>query len=43
LMNNYNNACENGKLMRMRAIDNYDIIQVAETYINTIESVVNGR
>ena len=43
LMNNYENACEIGQVMRMRAIDNYDIVQVVEIYTNTIESVVNEQ
>jgi glycosyltransferase involved in cell wall biosynthesis len=43
LMNNYDSACEVGKLMRNRAIDNYDIRQHAKTYAKTLETVVNGK
>jgi glycosyltransferase involved in cell wall biosynthesis len=43
LMNNYDSACEFGKVMRCRAIDNYDIRHVAKTYEKTIETVVNGK
>lgn len=43
LMNNYDSACEFGKVMRCRAIDNYDIRQVAKAYAKTIESVVYGK
>lgn len=41
LMTNYIKACEIGKVMRLRAIDNYDIHNVAKTYAKTIENVVN--
>lgn len=43
LMNEYEHACELGKLMRLRAIDNYDIQHVADTYEKTLESVVYGK
>ena len=43
LMNSYDSACEIGKLMRSRAIDNYDVRQVAKAYAKTIETVVNGK
>jgi glycosyltransferase involved in cell wall biosynthesis len=43
LMNEYEHACELGKLMRLRAIDNYDIQNVADTYEKTLESVVYGK
>jgi len=43
LMNNYDSACEIGKLMRCRAIVNYDIRKVANDYAKTIETVVNGK
>ena len=40
LMYEYEHACELGKLMRLRAIDNYDIPHVANNYEKTLESVV---
>jgi len=43
LMNEYEEACLLGKLMRSRAIDNYDIQQVADTYEKTLETVVYGK
>jgi len=43
LMNEYEHACELGKLMRSRAIDNYDIMHVADTYEKTLETVVYGE
>jgi glycosyltransferase involved in cell wall biosynthesis len=43
LMNEYEHACELGKLMRLRAIDNYDIQQVADIYEKTLETVVYGK
>jgi glycosyltransferase involved in cell wall biosynthesis len=43
LMNNYDSARKIGKLMRCRAIDNYDVRQVAKEYAKTIETVVNGK
>jgi glycosyltransferase involved in cell wall biosynthesis len=43
LMNEYEEACELGRLMRSRAIDNYDIQQVAYTYEKTLESIVYGK
>jgi glycosyltransferase involved in cell wall biosynthesis len=43
LMNNYKWACEIGKIVRLRAIDNYDIQQIANQYTKTIESVVYGK
>ena len=43
LIHNYDSACEFGKVMRCRAIDNYDIRQVAKNYIKTIETVVNAK
>ena len=43
LMNEYEHACELGKIMRLRAIDNYDIHHVAETYEKTLETVVYGK
>jgi glycosyltransferase involved in cell wall biosynthesis len=43
LMNEYENACELGKIMRLRAIDNYDIQHVADTYIKTLETIVYGN
>ena len=43
LMNEYEHACELGKLMRLRAIDNYDIQHVADTYEKTLETVVYGK
>jgi glycosyltransferase involved in cell wall biosynthesis len=42
LMNNYETACKIGRIMRSRAIDNYDIRKVSEVYAKTIETVVNG-
>jgi glycosyltransferase involved in cell wall biosynthesis len=43
LMCEYEHACELGKLMRSRAIDNYDIQHVAENYEKTLETVVYGK
>ena len=43
LMTNYDAACETGKLIRVRAIDNYDIQHIADTYAQTLETVVNGK
>ena len=43
LMNEYEHACELGKLMRLRAIDNYDIQHVAATYEKTIETVFYAK
>ncbi len=43
LMNGYENACELGKLMRSRAIVNYDIQNVAYSYEKTLETVVYGQ
>lgn len=43
LMNEYECACELGKLMRLRAIDNYDIQHVADTYEKTLETIVYGN
>jgi glycosyltransferase involved in cell wall biosynthesis len=43
LMNNYDSACDFGKVMRCRAIDNYDIREVAKTYEKTIKTVVYGK
>ena len=43
LMNDYEHACELGKLMRLRAIDNYDIQHIANTYEKTLETVVCGK
>jgi glycosyltransferase involved in cell wall biosynthesis len=43
LMNEYEHARELGKLMRLRAIDNYDIQHVAATYEKTIETVFYGK
>ncbi len=43
LMNEYEHACELGKLMRLRAIYNYDIQHVADTYEKTLETVVYGK
>ena len=43
LMNEYEHACELGKLMRLRAIDNYDIQHVTATYEKTLETVVYGK
>ena len=43
LMNEYSHACELGKVMRSRAIDNYDIQYVADNYQKTLETVVYGK
>jgi glycosyltransferase involved in cell wall biosynthesis len=43
LMNEYEHVCELGKLMRLRAIDNYDIQHVVDTYGKTLETVVYGK
>jgi glycosyltransferase involved in cell wall biosynthesis len=43
LMYEYKEACELGKLMRLRAIDNYDIQRVADIYEKTLETVVYGK
>lgn len=43
LMTKYDAACETGKLIRMRAIDNYDIRQIADSYAQTLETVVYGK
>jgi glycosyltransferase involved in cell wall biosynthesis len=43
LMTNYSRACEIGKIIRLRAIDNYDIQQIAYEYSKTIETVVYGK
>lgn len=43
LMNSYEVSCEVGKIMRRRAIDNYDIQKVANEYIKTIQIVLNGN
>jgi glycosyltransferase involved in cell wall biosynthesis len=43
LMSNYPRACEIGKIVRLRAIDNYDIQHIAKQYAKTIESVVYGK
>ena len=43
LMISYDLACETGKLIRMRAIDNYDIRHIADTYTQTLEKVVYGK
>jgi glycosyltransferase involved in cell wall biosynthesis len=43
LMNEYEHACELGQLMRSRAIDNYDIQKVADSYEKTLETVVYGK
>jgi glycosyltransferase involved in cell wall biosynthesis len=43
LMNEYEHACELGKLMRLRAIDNYDIQKIADIYEKTLETVVYGK
>ena len=42
LMCNYPQACEIGKIVRLRAIDNYDIQHIANEYEKTIETVVYG-
>ena len=42
LMNEYAHACELGKIMRSRAIENYDIQHVADNYQKTLETVVYG-
>ncbi|MCF8342687.1 MAG: glycosyltransferase [Chitinophagaceae bacterium] len=42
LMNEYAHACELGKFMRSRAIENYDIQHVADNYQKTLETVVYG-
>jgi glycosyltransferase involved in cell wall biosynthesis len=43
LMSNYTQACETGKIVRLRAIDNYDIEHIANQYEKTIETVVYGK
>jgi glycosyltransferase involved in cell wall biosynthesis len=43
LMSNYSHACEIGKIVRLRAIDNYDIKHIAKEYEKTIERVVYGK
>ena len=43
LINEYSHACELGKVMRSRAIDNYDIQYVADNYLKTLETVVYGK
>jgi glycosyltransferase involved in cell wall biosynthesis len=43
LMCNYPRACEIGQIVRLRAIDNYDIQHIANQYAKTIESVVYGK
>jgi glycosyltransferase involved in cell wall biosynthesis len=43
LMTNYPRACEIGKIIRLRAIDNYDIQHIANEYAKTIETVVCGK
>lgn len=43
LMYEYEEASKLGKLMRSRAIDNYDIQQVAVAYEKTLETVVYGK
>jgi len=43
LMKNYSRACEIGKIVRLRAIDNYDIQHIASQYSKTLESVVYGK
>jgi glycosyltransferase involved in cell wall biosynthesis len=43
LMYEYEEASKLGKLMRSRAIDNYDIQQVADAYEKTLETVVYGK
>jgi glycosyltransferase involved in cell wall biosynthesis len=43
LMSNYSQACEIGKIVRLRAIDNYDIEHIANQYEKTIETVVFGK
>lgn len=43
LMNEYDDACELGKVMRLRAIKNYDIHHVADTYEKTLKTVVYGN
>jgi len=43
LMKNYDAACERGKIVRLRAIDNYDIRHIADTYAQTLEKVVYGK
>jgi glycosyltransferase involved in cell wall biosynthesis len=43
LMTNYDAACETGKLIRIRAIDNYEIHHIADTYVKTLEKVVYGK
>ena len=42
LMNEYAHACELGKFMRSRAIENYDIQHVADNYQKTLETLVYG-
>lgn len=43
LMNSYEVSCEVAKIMRSRAIDNYDIRKVANEYAKTIQTVFNGN
>jgi glycosyltransferase involved in cell wall biosynthesis len=43
LMSNYTQACEIGKIVRLRAIDNYDIVHIANQYEKVIETVVYGK
>jgi glycosyltransferase involved in cell wall biosynthesis len=43
LMRNYKAACNIGKLIRLRAIDNYDIQHIADKYTQTLEMVVYGK
>ena len=43
LMNSYEASCEIGKIMRRRAIHNYDIRKVADEYSKTIQTVLNGK
>lgn len=40
LMNNYNKACEIGMITRLRAIENYDIRNIATNYELTIKDVI---
>ena len=43
LMKEYVHAIELGKIMRLRAIDNYDVQKVADTYVKTLEIIVYGK
>ena len=43
LMNSYEVSCEVSKIMRLRAIHNYDIRKVANEYAKTIQTVLNGK